>query len=316
MKKRIYIISLISVFMICFVVMAMRVKYVADKYDSEKNNKETTNTEETTTEYVNIMDIVDELPEYDSGSIKDLMKKFEWSKLPEVEDYDIDNKVAKNGCYGRTTHEGNHRGLVYKEVYFYDKEHELLTELQGKGKYNNEIVYSEGETFELKSECLNGEIKNIQLHKDINGYNQEYFFDINLVNEAINNNKVFITADIELRSTSNWVTESDIVPSLIYLSDEGEYLKVIEDEKKEEAKQEISEKVRPVYYDLGFYDLNTEENCFLYPMRRGESVNFKVGYLVDEDKIDNAYLHYDIYDISNIENSYNYIYEVLVKLKG
>ena len=51
-------------------------------------------------------------------------------------------------------------------------------------------------------------------------------------------------------------------------------------------------------------------------MRRGESVNFKVGYLVDEDKIDNAYLHYDIYDISNIENSYNYIYEVLVKLKG
>ena len=316
MKKRLYIISLISVFMVCFVVMAMRVKYIADNYDSKKNNKETTNTEETTTEYVNIIDVLGEIPEYDPGSIKDLKMKFEWSKFPEVEDYDIDNKVAKNGCYGRTTAEGNHRGLVYKEVYFYDKEHELSTELQGKGIYNKENIYSEGETFELKSECLNGEIKNIQLQKDINGYNQEYFFDINLVNEAINNNKVFITADIELRSTSNWVTESDIVPSLIYLSDEGEYLKVIENEKKEEVEQEISEKVRPVYYDLGFYDLNTEENCFLYPMRKGESVNFKVGYLVDVDKLDNAYLHYDIYDTGNINNSYNYIYEVLVKLKG
>ena len=318
MKKRIYIISLISVFMICFVVMAMRVKYVADKYNSEKNNNETTNKEETTTEYINIMDIVDELPEYDPGSLKDLKKKFEWCRglFSEVKDYDINNKVAKNGCYGYTTREANEEGLVYKEVYYYDEENELPTELQGQGKYNNEIVYSEGETFELKSECLNGEIKNIQLHKDINGYNQEYFFDINLVNEAINNNKVFITADIEFRSTSNWITESDIVPSLVYLSDESEYLKVIEEEKTEEAKQEISEKVRPVYYDLEFYDLNTEENCFLYPMRKGESVNFKVGYLVDEDKIDNAYLHYDIYDISNIENSYNYIYEVLVKLKG
>ena len=49
MKKRLYIISLISVFMICFVVMAMRVKYVADKYDSKKDNK----LNETVTKYYN-----------------------------------------------------------------------------------------------------------------------------------------------------------------------------------------------------------------------------------------------------------------------
>ncbi|MBQ3545116.1 MAG: hypothetical protein IJA34_09045 [Lachnospiraceae bacterium] len=307
MKKRVYVISLISVFMICFVVMAMRVKYVADKYYSEKNNNETANKEETTTEYINIMDIVDELPEYDSGSIKDLKMKFEWCEFPEVKDYDINNKVAKNGCYGYTTAEADEEGLISKEVYYYDKEHELPIELQGQGIFNKEVVYQSGSEFELKEEGLLGKVENIKVQEDISEYDEKYFFDVNSVNEKLKNNKVFVTADIELKSSTNWVTESDVVPKLIYLSDNGEYLKEIDDG--------VEGYARPDYYDLGFYDLDTEENCFLYPMRRGESVSFKVGYIVDRDKMDNAYMYYRAAASADINNSYNNIYDVLVKLK-
>lgn len=323
MKKRLYIISVITVFLICFLIMVKRVKVISDKYYSENTEMENVIHEETTTKYIHFYDIYDELPEYDAGYIKDLEKKFAWSSslFPKVKDYDPNNKVAKNGCYGLTSHEVNHRGLVYKKVYFYDKENKLPTELQGKGKYNKENVYEEGENFELKSECLNGEVKNIQLHNDILGFDEKYFFDINLVNESLNNNMVFVTADIELRSTGNWITESDIVPGLIYLYDNGEYLKVIEDENNNATDQEITdkevtEKIRPVYYDLGFYDLDTEENCFLYPMRKGESVSFKVGYFVDRDKVDNAYIYYRADASEGINNSYNNICDVLVKLKG
>ena len=311
MKKRVYVTSVIAVFIICFVVMAMRVKYVAENYNSNKD--ENINEEETTTEYVNIMDIVDELPEYDPGYLKDLKMKFEWCRclFPEVKDYDPDNKVAKNGCYGYTTAEANERGLVTKEVDFYDRDHELPVELQGKGIYNKEIVYSKGESFELKSESLSGKADNVKIEDNVLGLEEKYFFDLYEVTEALKNNQVLVTVDIELTSSSNWVVESDIVPTLIYLSDNEDCLKVIDEEMNEEG---IYEEARPVYYDLGFYDLDTDENCFLYPMRREETVSFKVGYLVDKDKMDNAYFHYDTFDTEHIENSYNYIYDVLVKL--
>ena len=107
MKKRVYIISVISVFIICFVVMAMRVKYVAENYNSKDNDKENVIQEETTTKYIHFYDIFEKLPEYDAGYLKDLEKKFAWNSalFPEVKDYDPDNKVAKNGCYGLTSHE-------------------------------------------------------------------------------------------------------------------------------------------------------------------------------------------------------------------
>lgn len=311
MKKKSYIISVITVFVVCFIVICVRIKIVAEKHNSNKVENESVVEEETTTEYVNIMDVVDELPEYEPGYLKDLKMKFEWSEFPEVKDYDPDNKVAKNGCYGYTTAEGNERGGISKEVDFYDRDHELPVHLQGKGIYNKEIVYQKGENFELKSERLTGKADNVKIADDVLDLEEEFFFDIDKVNEALKNNQVLVTVDIELTSSSNWVVESDIVPTLIYLSDNGDCLKVIEEGMNEEG---IYEEARPVYYDLGFYDLDTEENCFLYPMRREESVSFKVGYLVDKDKMDNAYFHYDTYATEHIENSYNYIYDVLVKL--
>lgn len=306
MKKRMYLISVITVFAICFILMAVRVKQVSDKYYAEKKESENEVEEETTTVYVNIMDLVDELPEYEPGYIKDLMMKFEWKYGPEVKDYDPNNKVAKNGCYGHTTHEAEIRGSSYKKVYYYDKEHELPENMQGQGIFNKEIAYQVGEDFELKEEQLTGRVNNVKVSENILEFEQQYFFDANSVNENLNGNKVLMTADIELNSSSNWVTESDIVPTVIYLADNGEYLTEIDDGLEEHA--------RPVYYDLGFYDLNTNENCFLYPMRKEESVSFKVGYLVDKDKLDNVYIYYRADASDDINNSYNNILDVLVKL--
>lgn len=285
-----------------------QIEDISNKESSKKvNSKEETSEDNETTGYINIMDLYDELPEYEPGGIYDLVNKFEWITKPSEKDYDPNNKVANKGCYGYTTAESNMRGEISKEIYFYDKENSLLDELKGEFVYNKANVYNIGDEFELKAESLNGFISNVEVVEDISKLNETYFFDLEEVKKELDNNKVLVTLDINLHSYGNWITESDIVPVLMYLSDNGEYLKVIEDG--------VNEEIRPVYYDLGFYDFTDTEECFLYPMRNDEKVEFKVGYIIDENKVDNAYLYYKSYGSDDIENSYNKIYDVLVKLK-
>lgn len=270
---------------------------------------------------------------------------FEWYTEPGTEEYDPCNKIAKNGIYGITVDEREWFRQCAEKQQQYSVNHPLDGEQKGSESYNPERVVRIGKKFELVREHLTGEVKNITISTQITEEEKQYFVGNNgemlkeymdtegnllkipvtrryladnneIITEITEEKAYFVTAEITLESSCDWVQESTVVPKIKYLKDYGEVLGVDYEAPVPFTGEFISKfNDRALYYDLGFYDLSTPEvgNIYAYPMRKKEEVTFKAGYIIPEDFLELAYLSYDgSPDLG--EQKYNDIYGVLIKL--
>jgi hypothetical protein len=319
MKKNIRYI--VAVIIMCILVVGVYL-YRKDTLDKDASNDETLDLENSIQQ-----DDIDEgegeeneegMKIYPKGKLENLEKLYDWIEAPEADEYDPDNKIAINCYYGRTVDEAYFQDDLEKELMNYDKDNVLSEELSGQGIYNPDNVYAIGDEFELKPENIKGKITKSDKNVLIEDLESEYFVN---GKEKVNANMekegmCLISADISLESSAEWVKETEITPVLIYLENKGEYYRQIDWETVYGEDAENYSQY-PEYYDLGFYQLNTNDteiNCFLYPMRKEETVSFKVGYLVPDEYLDNAYLYYRFYGSDDIDNSFNNEFDVLIKL--
>lgn len=274
-----------------------------------------------------------------------LADTFEWYTEPGTGVYDPQNKIAKNGIYGITVDEQEwFRGCAEKQKQYNDN-HPLAGEQKGNESYNQESVVKVGEKFELEREHLTGKVMNVTVSTQITEKEKQYFVGNNgemlkeymdtegnllsipvtrrylsdnneIITEITEEKAYFVTAEITLESSCDWVQESTIVPQIKYLEDYGDVVGVDYEAPVPFTGEFISKfNDRALYYDLGFHDISTPEagNIYAYPMRKKEEVTFKAGYIIPEDFLELAYLSYDGSPDMG-EQEYNDIYGVLIKL--
>lgn len=274
-----------------------------------------------------------------------LADTFEWDTEPGTEEYDPQNKIAEKGIYGITVDEREWFRWCAEKQQQYNDNHLLDREQRGSETYNPENVVKAGETFELVREHLNGVVKNVTISTQITEEEKRYFVgkkgemlkeymdkegnllkipvirrylsDNNeIITEITEEKAYFVTAEITLKSSCDWVQESTIVPQIKYLEDYGDVLGVDYEAPVPFTGELISKfNDRALYYDLGFYEISTPEagDIYVYPMRKWEEVTFKAGYIIPEDYLKQAYLSYTGSPDMG-EQVYNDIYGVLIKL--
>lgn len=308
------------------VIVVFLVRYsMIDKSVTGKKTEETNEsvieekTEETDVdeEWIKSMDYLlscEEFPTYPAGKLEDIKYKFLWNQEPEEDVYDPDNRVARNGAYGRTISSNEMKGAIEKELGILDSKAELDDEHKGRGKYCTECVKNPDVKFEIKKHGLNGIVKNIHLVNDISELKQdEKYFSMGISDfkEAFSDDeKCVVMADITMECTTDWIEEAEVVPTLVYLDSKGDYLELIQEKEGENGKY-------PEYYNLGLYnqkDKSEEINVYLCPMRKEESISFNVAYIVDKEYLKNAYLFYET--SCYIENDYLNKYNVFVPMGG
>lgn len=335
MKKKIsvkllYILPLLLVGALVFCIHTGKIESVKGAMENRRDDKQKGKTEE--------------YEPNPPGTIS-LADMFEWHTEPGTEVYDPYNKIAKNGIYGITVDEREWFRRCAEKQQRYSVNHPLDGEQKGSESYNPERVVRIGKKFELVREHLTGEVKNITISTQITEEEKQYFVGNNgemlkeymdtegnllkipvtrrylsdnneIITEITEEKAYFVTAEITLESSCDWVQESTVVPKIKYLKDYGEVLGVDYEAPVPFTGEFISKfNDRALYYDLGFYDLSTPEvgNIYAYPMRKKEEVTFKAGYIIPEDFLELAYLSYDgSPDLG--EQKYNDIYGVLIKL--
>lgn len=338
-KKILYILPLLLgcavIYGICSGKLGNKIKDVRNAIDEGKNKRTEDHKKNGNTSYP-------------PGKIS-LKGTFKWYIEPGVDKYDPEHKLPKNGIYGITIDEHDWWEQCAKELQEYNNNHPLSSAQAGEAKYNHGQVVSAGETFELKCDHLTGVFKNITVSSQLSDVEDQYFLhnnaeeirscldaegnlgemmitrksmseDNNIVTEEVASKVYFVTAEITLKSSCEWVQESGIVPKIQYLIDNGDVITPVSNVIFiPEGDQVSGFNDVALYYDLGFYDFsepgNINEIVYNYPMRKNEEITFKVGYIIPEEFLDNAYLYYGDSGTSNIGgNSYNNIYAVLIKL--
>lgn len=281
----------------------------------------------------------------DENGVISLGDNWEWDIKPSVDEYDCNNKIAKNLVYGITVAEMKHRQKCYDEQTTYNENNNIPDNLKIDGVYRKDEVIEEGEEFVNNFYLIKGKYDNVRFCEDIGELDAQYFGKCKnyLMNNIDENGKIkdtilvehadlnreekdvvtglnLITLDITITSESEWVYEYWITPTLVMLKEKNDVLLYSEsvDNKgyyfKEDELEEYT--YNPVYLDLGLYDMSNHgnETPYLYPMRKGESITFKVGYLVPDVVLDNAYLKFDPMCTSATEESYNAQDRILFKL--
>lgn len=280
----------------------------------------------------------------EDGKIQ-LDDNWKWDRAPIVNEYDPNNKIVGYFTYGITVSEMKHREECGFKQINYNKTHVIPEKYIGCGVYRRDEVINEGVEFANNYYLLKAKYENVEICEDIRQLKEEYFAEnkkyiIDRINndgsikeqyiiktdcttgeeERILSKLMLVNINITVSSESEWVYQYYMVPQLKYLEKKGESLVDIEAIHEIAYYYEDDElecyTLLPAYYDLGFYDFSDygEENPFTYPMRKGESVTFKVGYLVPEMLLDKAYLVYDPMCSSATDESYNAQDRVLFKL--
>lgn len=240
-----------------------------------------------------------------------------WDVEPLVEEYNPDNKIAKNLVYGRTMDESSHITEHYKRQEKMTGETKIPTEYLGSDIYNKGVIKKWGESFEIDYTEATYKYDNVIVRDDFVGLDSKYYTENKeqLLNCLDNEGKLVDTVmvsmedgkeirdvpcklvmfDITIKPESEWVIEAETVPELQFLNENGDALEKITEYCGKYGELDITN-ARPIYYDLGLYDVETagvNEDIYNYPMRKGEEVNFKVGYIVPIELLDSAYLVYN-----------------------
>lgn len=258
-----------------------------------------------------------EVPE---GMIEDYPKKFNWVVEPLVDTYNPDSKIPENGVYGYTVDErmwqeecaGQVEEHLEKAVVDPDKCRETDV-------YNKSSVHGMNEKIDITPYKCSVTVRNMTIHDNFDGFSEEYFMDDlyeavnkylngqenvyeyvydsedNLTTKLMENEHVrFVTFDIEVEAHGNWVQEMDIVPDLLHIKEDGDMLAAASTGYSFNNERDF-EITKPVYMDIGLYDLKNHDNKVItsIPMRKGECMKFTCGYLVPEHLISECMLTFN-----------------------
>lgn len=132
-----------------------------------------------------------------------------------------------------------------------------------------------------------------------------------------------MVVDINVKSESEWVEDSGIVPDVEFLYKDEDVLRMSTKEYTFEEEFRGYEDGESVYIGLGRYDFTNQNEVNMdYPMRKGDEINFQVAYLIPEKMIDYTYLVFKSSLTSSssegdihADDLYTHIYDVLVKVK-
>lgn len=314
-KKIIYIIPLCLGIIIMYGAFSGKLHKVIDEINKKNQENKVQNEAEISTDET-------EKKVLPPGKIA-LKENFSWMTYPLVDEYDPENKIAKGFVYGYTYEEHNYLNKLGDEQNDIDYNSNLPDSLKGQDIFNKDYLMNFGEEFEIKNHLFTGVYDNFEIKDNMLGLDIEYITldkeqfankldengklkDVSMKRlcdgDVIENPELkFITFDIKLIPHSEWVTEWEVVPEIIYLEEKDGALREIEFQRlymEEYGDLEITNTydTRADYYDLGLYDFDTagrNEDIYSCPMRKGEVIEFKVGYIIPVEMIDYAYIIYN-----------------------
>ena len=278
-----------------------KIDSIKDKYDRmiELTNKKETDEEEDK-----------EIP---TGKIN-LYEWFDnWSMKPSVEIYDPENKIACNYVYGVTYDEYSYENEMYKERDKITASMDIPSEYKNMGILNKDKILDWDTSFEIKYNQATYEYSNLEIRDDFNGLDPKYYNDEKelLLSQLDENGRLtkasivnmetdeiitdveckLVMFDITITPHSEWVTDKTTVPYLEFYKENGNALERAIDYCSKNGEVGVME-YYPIYYDLGLFDAETagiNENIYDCPMRKGEVIKFRVGYIVPLRFIDYAY---------------------------
>lgn len=342
-KKYLFsIVLMLIIIMSSIVIRGNKLNNINTKKNQEKLENEDQEVEEYT---IDIIREYDEAPTYPPGKVEDIYNKFDyyiWLAVPEENIYDPDNRIAKNGVYGRVAN--GRRDQILKDMWaIEDEKYEYLSdelkssvtklsdlpeEYKGKGKFPIECLKNQGEEFTIEEYGFLGKVSNVHSVTDISELDMDYRYfscDMEEFKAALNNpEKCVVMADIWMKGTTEWIEESEVVPRIIYANRKEKYFEVYSGFYKKNEDGEENEKPwnyepsdkYPEYYNLGLYDQNDKSedvNVYVCSLRKEDVIEFSVAYIIEKEKLDNAYLYYgENYEISN---DYYYKYGTIIPIK-
>lgn len=282
---------------------------------------------------------------YEEGKI-DLKKSFKFYIEPSEDYYDTENKVAKSNAYGITKNETVFKDKYGKKLVDYDARNSLDATQKGNDKYNKDCVKNIGEEIDIEFYHVKARVYDVSVSSKITKEDLDKFLpeyeDIvnyigdddkilpmniikkkgdeegNLISETESMDICYVTAKITYNSYSEWIQNTQLAPSLVYLNEFDNRLEAygIDDGFGYYSESKLIKFDSSYYVSFSpwFYDYEKQKNetCSLYPMIKGEEYTIEIGYLVPKDYLDDAYL---LFSQINMENSYNNIGNSLVKLK-
>ena len=303
-KKTVYIIPLIAGIFVMYGALSgnlqKEIYSVKDKYEEivlinkKDNNNETE--KEIPTGKINLYEWFDN-----------------WSMKPSVETYDPENKIGFNDVYGMTYEEYSYRNEMYREQDKITSFMDIPSEYRGSGILNKEKILDWDTYFKIKFNQATYEYSNLVIRDDFNGLDSDYYNEekYKLLSMLDENEKLtgatmvnwetdeiitdveckLLMFDITITPQSDWVTEAVSVPELKFLKAKGDALEYFYKYYTKHSELNIVAEY-PIYYDLGLYDAETagvDENIYVCPMRKGEVIKFRVGYIVPLELINYAY---------------------------
>ena len=261
-------------------------------------------------------DYSEEVPE---GVIHDYKSKFEWIVEPLTDVYDPNSKIAENGAYGYAVDGRLWQAECMKKVNEYIKSGDIDLRLADTTEnYNIKSVHAMNEEINVEPyKCL-VKISNMQVNGGLDDFSSEFFVDDTydkyrqiicdnskvyeyaydgngqLIMKELNGSVKFVTFDVEIKAKSNWVEEIEAVPQLIRVSQKNEVINIVPPVYTFGEGNDF-ELTNPIYMDIGLYDLKNYGNnaITVVPMRKGESLKFKCGYLIPEEVINECMLTFN-----------------------
>lgn len=253
----------------------------------------------------------------------------EWSEKPLVEVYDPENKIPKNNIYGVTMDERVYIDDLYKEQYKTSISKKMPSEFIGSAIYNKDKIFKWNSKFEIKYNKATYEYSNLDIKDDFVGLDSKFYteYKYKLIEKLDKNGKLtgasmldfntnekienveckLVMFDVTITPHSEWVAERIAVPELLFLKEEGNALKRSYKYYCSYGELDIVD-CYPIYYDLGLYDIDTiGSNDIIYycPMRKGEVIKFKVGYIIPVELMDEAYFVYNSDHFTSTDYSYS-----------
>lgn len=249
----------------------------------------------------------------------------EWITKPLVEVYDPDNKIPRNYMYGFTQNENTYYRDLYNRQQKITNEAKIPKEYIGSEIFNKDKIKEWDEQFEIKHTQASYEYSNLVIKDDFSGLDSNFYTEYKqqLLEGLDENGKLsngtliswedgteitnvqckLVMFDITIIPHSDWVVEGIAVPELKFLVEDGNALKYAYKYYSKYGELNITGRY-PIYYDLGLYNVDTasvNDFIYYYPMRKGEEIKFRVGYIVPVEMMDIAYFIFnpDMYITTN-----------------
>lgn len=325
--------------------------YVEESKEDKGASSSEDNSDKTNSDISSETDDLEPEKEIPAGKIN-LLEYFTWIDKPKVEVFDPENRIIGESVYGMTKEEEKYSIDLLKKQEEYNKANPIPKELKGMFRFNKDRLLDYGESYYIEEIKTTVTYSNFEVRDNFNGLESKYFTEHDIDREefvkkldadgklsnccyykyfggpnSINDVKVenadyrLVMFDINLKCDCEWVVSTDVVPSLYYLEEDksGEVLIGVEPSiygGTKDGNINITYFL-PKYIDIVDNMPELDEDPRFYPMRKGDDITFRVGYIVPVDYMEKAYLVYDKNDwpiYTGGESSYNTQNYILMKL--